>query len=33
LDALEKTELEVDEVAKKLTEQLNIELPPPDDSA
>jgi hypothetical protein len=33
LDALEKTELEVDEVAEKLTEQLNIELPPPDDSA
>jgi hypothetical protein len=33
LDVVEKTELEVDELAKKLTEQLNIELPRPDDSA
>jgi hypothetical protein len=33
LDALEQAKLEVDELAGKLTEQLNIEHPPPDDSA
>jgi hypothetical protein len=33
LDAIEKAELEVDELAGKLTEQLNIKLPPPNDSA
>jgi hypothetical protein len=33
LDAVEKTEVEVDELAGKLTEQLNIEIPPLDDSA
>jgi hypothetical protein len=33
LDVVEKTELEVDELAEKLTEQLNIKLPPPDDNA
>lgn len=32
LDAIERAEPEVDELAGKLAELLNIQLPPPDDS-
>jgi hypothetical protein len=33
LDAIEQVEPEVDELARKVTENLNIQIPSPDDNA